>query len=510
MLTNSTNKKRIAKNTFMLYIRMLFLMIVNLYTSRVILQALGVEDYGVYNAIAGFIAMFSMVSSAIAGAISRFITFVLGQGDKDKLKKVFSTAIIIQLTLAAIVVVLVEVVGVWFLNTHMTIPDGREVAANWVLQFALVTFVLNLWSTPYNAALIAHEKMAAFAYIGIFEGVANLIIAFMVMYSPFDRLVVYGAFICLIALITRMIYNGYCKKHFDECIFKWTFDYDLFKEMFSFAGWNFIGSISGLLRDQGINILFNVFCGPIINAARGLAIQVQTAVFKFSSNFYVAVQPQITKSYASDNVDESHDLVLRSSRFAFLLLTALIVPLITETDFILQLWLKEVPAHTTAFVQIILLCTLIDSLSTPLIYLMLATGNIKRYQIVVGLFNFINFPVAWIILYCGGSPELAQLSIIFFSLGALILRLSMLRPLTHFPVRDFMVSTVSRCLFIVTICFIVSLTISQKMDNGLSRFILNFSVTELTLGILLLTIGLNTGEKKFIFEKVNAFINKQS
>lgn len=201
---------------------------------------------------------------------------------------------------------------------------------------------------------------------------------------------------------------------------------------------------------------------------------------------------------------------MRGSRFAFLLLTALIVPLITETDFILQLWLKEVPAHTTAFVQIILLCTLIDSLSTPLIYLMLATGNIKRYQIVVGLFNFINFPVAWIILYCGGSPELAQLSIIFFSLGALILRLSMLRPLTHFPVRDFMVSTVSRCLFIVTICFIVSLTISQKMDNGLSRFILNFSVTELTLGILLLTIGLNTGEKKFIFEKVNAFINKQS
>lgn len=494
----------------MLYIRMLFLMVVNLYTSRVILQALGVEDYGVYNAIAGFIAMFSMVSSAIAGAISRFITFVLGQGDKDKLKKVFSTAIIIQLTLAAIVVVLVEVVGVWFLNTHMTIPDGREVAANWVLQFALVTFVLNLWSTPYNAALIAHEKMAAFAYIGIFEGVANLIIAFMVMCSPFDRLIVYGAFICLIALITRMIYNGYCKKHFDECIFKWTFDYNLFKEMFSFAGWNFIGSISGLLRDQGINILFNVFCGPIINAARGLAIQVQTAVFKFSSNFYVAVQPQITKSYASDNVDESHDLVLRSSRFAFLLLTALIVPLITETDFILQLWLKEVPAHTTAFVQIILLCTLIDSLSTPLIYLMLATGNIKRYQIVVGLFNFINFPVAWIILYCGGSPELAQLSIIFFSLVALILRISMLRPLTHFPVRDFMVSTVSRCLFIVTICFIVSLTISQKMDNGLSRFILNFSVTELTLGILLLTIGLNTGEKKFIFEKVNAFINKQS
>ena len=205
MSNHTTNNKRIAKNTLMLYIRMLFLMLVNLYTSRVVLQALGVEDYGVYNAIAGFIAMFSMISSSIAGAISRFITFVLGQGDDDKLRKVFSTAVIIQLSLAAIVVVLVEAIGIWFLNTHMTIPEGREVAANWVLQFALITFILNLWSTPYNAALIAHEKMAAFAYIGIFEGFANLIIAFMVMCSTFDRLIVYGAFMCLVALITRMI-----------------------------------------------------------------------------------------------------------------------------------------------------------------------------------------------------------------------------------------------------------------------------------------------------------------
>lgn len=506
-MSQTSNNKRIAKNTLMLYIRMLFLMAVSLYTSRVILQALGVEDYGVYNAVAGFIAMFSMISSSIAGAISRFITFVLGQGDKDKLKKVFSTAIIIQLSLAAIIVTLVEAVGVWFLNTHMTIPVGREIAANWVLQFALVTFVLNLWSTPYNAALIAHERMGAFAYIGIFEGLANLFIAFMVLYSPFDGLIVYGAFMCIVAFITRMIYNIYCKKHFDECSFKWSFDKELFKEMFGFAGWNFIGSISGLLRDQGINILFNVFSGPIINAARGLATQVQAAVTKFSGNFYVAVQPQITKSYASNNVDESHDLVLRSSRLAFFLLTAMIVPLVTETEFILNLWLKEVPEHTASFVRIILICSLIDSFSSPLVHLMLATGKIKRYQIVVGLFNLLNFPVAWIILYSGGSPELAQFSIIFFAIGALILRVSMLRPMTHFPVRNFMLSTVARCLFIMAICLFISIFISKYLDIGFMRFVFNLSITELILCVLVFSIGLNPGEKKFILEKIKKQIN---
>lgn len=501
-MSQTSNNKRIAKNTIMLYVRMLFLMVVNLYTSRVMLQALGVEDYGIYNAVAGFIAMFSMISSSIAGAISRFITFVLGKGDKDNLTKVFSTAIIIQLSLAAIIVILVEAIGVWFLNTHMTIPTGREFAANCVLQFALITFVLNLWSTPYNAALIAHERMGAFAYIGIFEGVANLFIAFMVFYTSYDGLIVYGALMCIVAFVTRMTYNIYCKKHFYECSFKWSFDKELFKKMFGFAGWNFIGSISGLLRDQGINLLFNVFCGPIINAARGLATQVQAAVSKFSGNFYVAVQPQITKSYASNNKDESHDLVLRSSRLAFLLLTAMIVPLITETEYILNLWLKVVPKHTVPFVQIILICSLIDSFSSPLVHLMLATGKIKRYQIVVGLFNLLNFPAAWIILYNGGSPEMAQLSIIFFAIGALILRVLMLRTMTNFPVRNFMSKTVVRCLIIMAICLFLSILISKSLERGFLRFVFNLSITEFVLCILFFSIGLNPGEKKFILKKL--------
>ena len=357
----------------MLYVRMLFLMAVNLYTSRVVLEALGVEDYGLYNAVAGFIAMFSMVSASISGSISRFITFVLGQNDQSKLVRVFSTALIIQIAIAVLVVLLVELFGVWFLNTHMVIPSNRNVAANFVLQFALLTFILNLWSTPYNAALIAHERMSAFAFIGIFEGLANLAVAFLIQVSTCDNLILYAALMCLISFVIRLVYSIYCKRNFSECSFQWLFDKQLFKEMFSFAGWNFIGIISGLLREQGLNLLFNIYFGPVVNAARGLASQVNTAVGKFSQNFLMAVQPQITKSYAAGHLEEAHTLVMRSSRLSFLLMMIFVIPIISGTGFILSLWLKEVPMHTVEFVRIILLISLLESFSLPLIHLMLPT-----------------------------------------------------------------------------------------------------------------------------------------
>lgn len=499
------DRKKIAKNTLMLYIRMFFLMAVNLYSSRVILQALGVEDYGVYNAVAGFITMFSLISSSITSSISRFITFVLGQNDQYKLKKVFSTAIIIQITLALVIVMLVEIIGVWFLNTHMTIPDGREIASNCILQFALLTFVFNLLSTPYNASLIAHEKMAAFAYIGIFEGCANLLVAFFVMYSTWDSLILYGGLMCLVSFSTRIIYNIYCKKHFSECTFQWVLDKRLFKEMCGFAGWNFIGSVSGLLREQGINLLFNVYYGPIVNAARGLASQVQAAITKFSQSFFAAVQPQITKSYANNNINESHELVLLSSRFAFFLLMALIVPVVVETEFLLEIWLRDVPEHTVSFVRIVLAGTLIDSLSSPLVYLMLATGKIKRYQIIVGSFNTLNFPIAWLILYYGGTPELSLLTIVFFSIIALLLRLFMLKSMTDFPVKSFMQKTVLRCFILLTVCIAPSFMILKYMSVGLFRFCVNFFLIEIVFLVATFLLGLNSIERKFLYKRLKSF-----
>lgn len=486
---------------------MLFLMAINLYTSRIILEALGVEDYGIYNAVAGFIAMFSMVSGSITGSISRFITFVLGEGDKDKLRRVFSTALIIQLALAILIVILVEAVGVWFLNTHMTIPLGRETASNWILQFALLTFIFNLWSTPYNAALIAHERMSAFAYIGIFEGIANLLIAFGVMFSALDGLIFYGALMCLVSFITRLIYNIYCKRHFEECSANLFFDKRLFKEMFGFAGWNFIGNISGLLREQGINILFNIYYGPIVNAARGLASQVQTAVTKFSQNFFMAVQPQITKSYASNNIGESHELVLRSSRLAFVLLMALVLPIVAETDYVLGIWLYEVPKHTTSFVRIILFFTLIEAFSVPLIHLMLATGNIKKYQIVVGCFNLLNFPVAWGILYCKGTAEFAQLSVVFFSIVGLIIRLVMLKPMTGFPIKHFMLNVVLRCMCMLIICMVPVYFVTTIFSEGIERLLVSIVSIEFFVICSTYAIGLTSDERNFLIEKIKHIIN---
>ena len=278
MSDNSANNKRIAKNTLLLYIRMLFLMLVSLYTSRVILNALGVEDYGIYNVVGGVVTMFSMLSGSLSAAISRFITFELGTGDIEKLKKVFSASVTIQFGISLVFVVVAETIGIWFLNNKMEIPEGRLIAANWCLQFSIMTFVINLLCVPYNASIIAHEKMSAFAYISILDAVGKLVVAWCIALSPVDKLIFYGFLMALIAWIIQFIYSLYCKRHFVECSYKFIYDNDLLKQMFSFAGWNFFGAGSWQLMNQGVNLLLNIYFGVTLNAARGIATQVDHAV----------------------------------------------------------------------------------------------------------------------------------------------------------------------------------------------------------------------------------------
>lgn len=485
-----------------LYIRMVFLMIINLYTSRVVLQCLGVEEYGVYNAVGGFISMFSMISAALSTAISRFLTYTIGEGNISKLKKVFSTSVIIQILLCVILVLLMETVGVWFLNTKMTIPEGRYIAANWVFQFSLITFTVNLLSVPYNAVLIAHEKMNAFAYIGIYEGLAALGIAFFLKCSPIDTLIFYAFLMCSVALSTRLIYGIYCKRHFEECTFSWIFEKSLLKDMLGFAGWNFIGVTSGVLRSQGINLLFNVYLGPIINAARGLAMQVLAAVNKFSGSFYTAIQPQITKYYAAKEYDAANGLVCRSSRLAFFLLMCLCLPLLWETDFLLGLWLEEVPIQTSVLTRIVLVFTLSEAFSQPLIYLMLATGNIKKYQIVVGGLCLLNFPVAWVLLHLGYSAAVAQATTIIFSWFSLFARLYMLHGLVNFPVFAFLKETLVKSLLVFALSSILPVMLTVLFDISWKRFIFNAIAMELVAIIVVVSIGLSQSERRWIFSKI--------
>ena len=278
------NNKRIAKNTLLLYFRMLVTMAVGLYTSRVILQNLGVEDFGIYNVVGGFVAMFSVLSGSLSAAISRFLTFELGKNDLEKLKKIFSSAVTIQIILVLVVVFIAETVGFWFLHNKMVIPESRLYAANWVFQMSIITFGVNLISIPYNAAIVAHERMSAFAYISIIEALGKLVVAWAIAISGFDRLIFYAILMCCIALSIRLIYGCYCKRRFAECTYHFIFDKALLKQMFCFAGWNFIGSSSAVLRDQGGSVVLNLFFGPSVNAARGVAVQVQHAVSQFQIN----------------------------------------------------------------------------------------------------------------------------------------------------------------------------------------------------------------------------------
>lgn len=421
--------KKIAKNTLLLYFRMLFLMAVSLYTSRVVLNALGINDFGIYNVVGGIVSMFSVLSGSLSAAISRFITYELGKGNVENLKKVFSSAVTTQLCLGLILLLLAETIGVWFLNTKMNIPSERMLAANWVLQFSFVTFLINLISVPYNAAIIAHERMAAFAYISIIEVLGKLLIAYLIVISNFDKLISYAVLMCLVAIIVRLVYGYYCRKKFEECTCHFVFDRVLLKQMFGFAGWNFIGSSAVIFRDQGVNVVLNIFCGPVVNAARGISFQINGAVLGFVSNFMTALNPQIIKSYASDNRKWMETLIYQGARFSFYMLLLLSIPILLETEAILVFWLKTVPAHTVSFVRLVLILALSEVISGPLVTALLATGNIKKYQLFVGGLNFLNFPISYALLRWGGFgnfPEVVFLIAILISQGCLFGRLLLL------------------------------------------------------------------------------------
>lgn len=508
MATTTENSKRIARNTAMLYMRMLLMMAVQLYTSRVVLNALGVTDFGIYNAVGGFVMMFVVISGSLSAAISRFITFELGKGDVEKLTHIFSTAVIIQLLIGLVVVILGESVGVWFLNVQMNIPDSRMEAANWVLQLSLLSFVINLISVPYNACIIAHERMSAFAYIGLFEAGSKLLIAFLILHAPFDRLVYYSLLTCAVAFVVRFIYGIYCKRHFAECHFQWQFDRVLFREIAGFAGWNFIGSSSGVLRDQGVNMLINVFCGPAVNAARGIAMQVSAAVNNFATNFMMALNPQITKSYAQGNRDYMFTLVCQGSRLSFYLLLFLSMPILVETHFVLELWLKIVPNHAVAFVRLVLICVMCESLSSPLVTLMLATGKIRNYQIVVGGLLLLNFPVGYVLLKWGFAPEATMIAAIVIALLCLMARLYMLRGMVGLPVRRFLWNTVLNVFTVGLLACILPLWVVTLMPESILRFLFVMIVSFVSVAVMVYFIGCNKVERKFVVDKVVLILKK--
>lgn len=504
----SANNKRIAKNTLLLYFRMLFLMVVSLYTSRVLLNALGVEDFGIYNVVGGIVAMFSMLSGSLSAAITRFITYELGTGNRENLKKIFSSAVTIQIGLAVVIFLLAEAAGVWFLNVKMNIPEVRMIAANWVFQFSVLTFTINLISVPYNACIIAHERMSAFAYISILEAVGKLAIVFLIIMSSTDKLILYAILMCAIAFIIRMTYGAYCKKHFEECTYHFVFDKNLLRRMFSFAGWNFIGATATILRDQGGNIVINLFCGPAVNAARGIAFQVNTAIHGFITNFMTALNPQITKSYASGDRNYMISLILHGARLSFYMLLFLSLPILINTHYILVLWLKMVPEHTITFVRLVLILGMCEAISNPLITAMLATGNIRKYQIIVGGINMMNLPISYILLFMGMYPEAVFIVAIILSISCLMARILLLRGMIGLSGKDFLIKVCVNVIIVTAFSIIFPIWLATQLSESFSSFLYLTMSSFVCTGVVIYYIGLNKAERQFAKDKVKKIIKR--
>lgn len=504
----SENNKRIAKNTLLLYARMLVLMLVGLYTSRITLNALGVDNFGIYNVVGGVVGLFSLLSGSLSAAISRFITFELGRDNIEKLKKVFSSAVTIQVILSLIIVLLAETIGLWFLNNKLVIPADRMAAAHWVYQLSILTFVIGLISVPYNAAIIAHERMSAFAYMSVVDVFGKLLVAFSMYYSPYDRLIHYAILLTALSLLNRLIYGVYCKKHFAECTYQFSFDRSLLKQMFGFAGWNFIGASSAVLRDQGGNIILNMFCGPAVNAARGIAIQVSTAIQGFVSNFMTALNPQITKSYASGNHDYMMSLIYKGARFSYYILLLLSLPVIINARYILTLWLGIVPDHTVSFVQLVLIFAMSESLANPLITAMLATGNIRNYQLVVGGLQMLNLPLAYLFLRLGYPPESVFFVAIFVSVCCEIARLYMLRGMIPLSVGSFLRNVYFNVILVSIIAAIVPVLLSMVLTDDIVGFLISCICCGVCTAISILYVGFTRNERKMIVSKALVVIRK--
>lgn len=510
MSSISQNNKRIAKNTIALYFRTFITMIVGLYTSRVMLQALGINDYGVNNVVGGIVAMSSLITNTMSQAISRYITFTLGQGDDpEKLKIMFSTSINTQIVMSVLAVVILEAAGLWFLNTQANIPEGRIIAAHWVFQCSLISLIVSLISSPYNALLVAHERMSIYAYTSIAEALLKLGIAFLIITYDGDRLILLSALTVLVGLIMRFFYGWYCGKHFKEAHYNpKIFDKRLLKELTVFSGWNLLNNGAWVFATQGVNMLVNVFFGVAYNAARGIAQTVNSAVQSFVGNFTMAFSPQITKSYAAGEKEYAIHLGNRGTKFAWLMMYIFIVPVCCEAETLLQLWLGQVPDWAVLFLRFAMFESLAVSSGQNLFRLIQADGNVKKYTIHAAITAGMIFPLSWLLYYWGAPVWTAYLVFILDFTILNLVRFYDLKKLMPFSIRQFIKEVLIPCLCVSVFSFVLPLIICYNMELGILRFFINVPIAVLWTCICCTLFGLTKNERLFFLEKAKLILLK--
>lgn len=504
----SENNKRIAKNTITLYFRMLLTMAVTLYTSRIVLNMLGVEDFGIYNVVGGFVAMFGFLNGAMASATQRFLAFEIGRNDKIQLRNVFSMSVTIHFLIAFIILVFAESIGLWFVNTQLTIPVERMEAARWVYQFSILILIVNIVSVPYNAMIIAHERMNVFAWVSIAEVSLKLLIVFVLQWFGFDKLKFYAVLMFGVALLIRLIYGMYCNRKFKESRFRLYWDKPLFKTLINYAVWNLWGNVANVIMGQGVNILLNIFFGPVVNAARGIAFQVKAAVNQFVQNFQMALNPQIIKSFATEDIEYMHQLIFRGAKYSFFLLFAMSLPIILETEILLKLWLIKVPEFTVIFTRLVLINILIDSISGPLMTAAQASGKIKLYQGVVGGLLIFNLPVSYLFLKLNYSPEITLYVSIGISIFALLSRLKIISPLVGLNILNYFKEVVFRIFPVALISMIIPIIIRTYFQEGLVRLMITGFSSLIFVGITIYFVGLGKEEQLFLNRKLKQVFAK--
>lgn len=505
MSVTSGNNKRIAKNTFFLYCRQLITMAVSLYTVRVVLDVLGTEDYGIYNVVGGIVLLFSFLSTTMASATQRFLSFAMGNA-RQNLKEVFSISVFSYLILIGIILILAETLGLWFLNSKLTIPESRLLAANFIYQSSVLSFVITLLCIPYNASIIAMERMKIFAYASIIDAFLKLAIAWILPYIEIDRLKMYAILMLIAVGSVQFYYAWYCKRYFDFCRYKYCRNRVLLRDMLSFAGWNMFGAFANILRSQGANVLINIFFSPVVNAAYGIAYQINSAITNFTNNFYTAVRPQLVKLYASNRVDEMLNLGYVSSRFAFFLILVVSVPLFCKAEDILSIWLKEVPEFTILFLRIIIISSLIEVLAIPLANMLQAAGKIKRYQMIVSVIYLLNIPVSYIFLFNGFAPEITlwvNLTLICISL---IPRLWICKSILGLSVTSYFCEVIQPiCLSLIPIVLLVYNSLFNFYKISINIFFELFGLMIVSVS-LIFALGLKKTERKSCIHYVTSIL----
>lgn len=509
MSDSTKNNQRIAKNTVVLYGRMIIMLGVTLYTSRVVLQTLGVTDYGIYNVVGGVVALLGFVSNSMSISVQRFLSYDIGKQDIRSLNKTFNTSVVVHILIAMLILLLGETVGLHFVYHYMNFPPERYNAAVWVFHFSLLACVFKILQVPYNALIISYECMEIFAYLSIVEALLNLGVVYLLLIGTFDHLILYAILLSAVSLLVYLLYGVYCRIKIKEIEYRLFFDRQCFNRLLGFASWSALGEMAWACTLQGVNIVLNVFFGPAVNAARGISYQVLNAVNRFVQSFQMAVNPQIIKQYAAGDIVSMQGLVFRSTRFSFYLLLLLILPLILRTEYVMQLWLGVVPDHLVVFSRLALINVGLDVFSNLYATVVKAYGKIRNYQLIVSFVLFLNLPISYLLLKLGCPPEASYWAYSFVSLLLLFVRLFLVRCMVGLKISSYFKEVFLPIFVVVVLSLPIPLLVNRYVASTFGGLLLMICLTSISVLGVVFCAGITSAERLFFKNKIKFLFNKK-